>query len=671
MVRPRDLLKAERRAGCSDPVLSGTSPPADSSSPRPQVPRPLVTLSLGYILLWAVTGLVAYLDVFSTFWQYDDEGFMMLTVKHFLDGYPLYNEIWTHYGPFYYLYKWVVHGVATVPLTNDGVRFVSIVMWLATASACSLVIFALSRSLSMTLLTYVMVFVHLRPPFIYEPGHAQELGVALIALSLLVSVLAKKGKFNAMSAALGAACAALVLTKINVGVFLMVAVALAGSLVIERGWLRVVALAAPAGALALPWGLMRARLSQPHPAPTYYYYYYCLIVSLSLVSLLLIAFRRRETLIGTRHCLVFLVSFTVVAGSICAFVFLKGTSMQGIVKGLILAPNRLALMFARYHQFIHRSGVAWALISIFLAGGYRLARRTADPDATSLTHLVALTKLALGGAIVFWSMQFILRSQYSLYMNYAMPVLWIALLPGVHGEHPARSYFPRLVLVCVAVLQTLQAYPVEGSQQAVGTVAIVLIGVLCIADGLEWLRMLMSQVTRGRALWRAATLAALLPAVYSAFLHASLAYTTYKNTVPLGFPGAERVRTIPERAETYRLLVDALRTSSDTFLCTIGFNSLYFWTGKPAPNRKVITHDLRLFTDQEQHLMVRSLLDHPNAVVIDHPGFFGPRDPSIPLLQDIDREFKSWTHIGQFTLMIRKGRLSLPPGGSLGEMGNH
>ena len=52
----------------------------------------------------------------------------------------------------------------------------------------------------------------------------------------------------------------------------MVAVALAGSMVIERGWLRVVAQAAPVGALALPWGLMWARLSQPYPAPAYYYY---------------------------------------------------------------------------------------------------------------------------------------------------------------------------------------------------------------------------------------------------------------------------------------------------------------------------------------------------------------------------------------------------------------
>ena len=69
-----------------------------------------MSVRVGAKCFWAVTGLVAYLDVFSTFWQYDDEGFMMLTVKHFLDGYPLYNEIWTPYGPFYYLYKWVVHG---------------------------------------------------------------------------------------------------------------------------------------------------------------------------------------------------------------------------------------------------------------------------------------------------------------------------------------------------------------------------------------------------------------------------------------------------------------------------------------------------------------------------------------------------------------------------------
>ena len=34
---------------------------------------------------------------------------------------------------------------------------------------------------------------------------------------------------------------------------------------------------------------------------------------------------------------------------------------------------------------------------------------------------------------------------------------------------------------------------------------------------------------------------------------------------------------------TYRWLTTNLRFHADTFLCTTGFNSLYFWTGQEPP----------------------------------------------------------------------------------------
>jgi len=79
----------------------------------------------------------------------------------------------------------MVHGLAGVPPTNDAIRFVSIVSWLATASLSSFWTFLVSRNVLVSLLAYVMVFEHLRVlPF--EPGHPHDVGGFLGVLSLLI-----------------------------------------------------------------------------------------------------------------------------------------------------------------------------------------------------------------------------------------------------------------------------------------------------------------------------------------------------------------------------------------------------------------------------------------------------------------------------------------------------
>src|SRR6478735_4789750 len=44
-----------------------------------------------------------YSIMFRRYEEFDDEGYMMVTIKHFLDGWPLYDEVLTGYGPAYFL----------------------------------------------------------------------------------------------------------------------------------------------------------------------------------------------------------------------------------------------------------------------------------------------------------------------------------------------------------------------------------------------------------------------------------------------------------------------------------------------------------------------------------------------------------------------------------------
>lgn len=79
------------------------------------------------VTIWAL--LTGYYRMFSVFSGFDDEGYLMMSVKQFLNGDALYVEIWTLYGPAYYLYKWFVHGLLNLPITHDVTKFTTLLMW--------------------------------------------------------------------------------------------------------------------------------------------------------------------------------------------------------------------------------------------------------------------------------------------------------------------------------------------------------------------------------------------------------------------------------------------------------------------------------------------------------------------------------------------------------------
>src|SRR6266853_1615312 len=62
-----------------------------------------------------------------------DEGYLMITVRSFIEGNALYDTVFTHYGPFYYAYEWVVPSLFSVPLTHDATRMLCILHWLTAA----------------------------------------------------------------------------------------------------------------------------------------------------------------------------------------------------------------------------------------------------------------------------------------------------------------------------------------------------------------------------------------------------------------------------------------------------------------------------------------------------------------------------------------------------------
>ena len=71
----------------------------------------LVREKLLVAFLVLLSFLTAFPAVMTTLAPYDDQGYVMMTLKTFLQGESLYSETHTQYGPAYYLLTGSLHDV--------------------------------------------------------------------------------------------------------------------------------------------------------------------------------------------------------------------------------------------------------------------------------------------------------------------------------------------------------------------------------------------------------------------------------------------------------------------------------------------------------------------------------------------------------------------------------
>ena len=144
-------------------------------------------IALWFLVLSALAGIAAYYWMFTGFSVWDDEGTLLLTVRQFLGGMKLYDQI-KGYGPVYYFYNWILRTASGTPATHDTVRMSSLILWLLTALVCAWIVLRLTRSLLLASFTHVLTFLGLSF-FRNEPGHPQELCI-LLMMALVASGIA-------------------------------------------------------------------------------------------------------------------------------------------------------------------------------------------------------------------------------------------------------------------------------------------------------------------------------------------------------------------------------------------------------------------------------------------------------------------------------------------------
>src|SRR3954466_10422897 len=120
-------------------------------------PRPAVIV---LVLAAAALTVAAAGMMFSTFMLYDDEGYVLLTLRNFIGHGGLYRDVYSQYGPFPYVFYSVLH-LFGVPITHLAGRLVTLSAWFGTALCATALVWRTTRDLALSLAILAGTFVYL------------------------------------------------------------------------------------------------------------------------------------------------------------------------------------------------------------------------------------------------------------------------------------------------------------------------------------------------------------------------------------------------------------------------------------------------------------------------------------------------------------------------------
>ena len=615
---------------------------------------PVLLLILGAAALTVAAGLMS----FSTFMLYDDEGYVLNSLRNFAEHGGLYRDVYTQYGPLSYVVYYVLH-LLGMPLTHTAGRVLTLVMWSGAASFSAWTVWRVTRHSACALATLSAVFVYLWV-MVSEPNHPGGLITLLTAVLGTLGYLAlAAGRWKSWALLVGFGCGALVFAKINIGAFATLS-AMTVLLLHARhdGVRRVFPWLLGVGLIALPFALMRTLLGTP------WIQTYAMLFAFAAIpvagSLALVTEGRTGFSEWRRAVLGGLGVAVVVLGVI----FARGTTPAELVQGVVLGPLRhpghFSLVFPWPPGALALATLSLAAFLIALAS-LRLGkpRRVVIDTAVATLRLVA----AVGLALAIW--QFPGVSPDNIVFAYSISALWVFLWPLTGEEKDtviARSWLGLLFLG-----QWLHAFPVPGSQIAWGTFLAIPLVVLGAWQASVWIATRHGRIftfARAQALDLALTVVLVMVAVLTGNRLAQIG-SRYLESRSLELPGAEALRLPDSTTALYRLLVFNANAHSDMVFSLPGMFSFNLWAELPTPTLANVTHWFSLLNDEKQRAIIAELGKHPRACVIvqaDHVDFLRQRNltPSGPLYDYIEAEFKSAFVIDGFEFRVRRGRSVAP-----------
>lgn len=716
------MIRVTAVAGASAPVLPGPdiAAPRGPRSSTNKVVVPLLVMTSA-CLAW-----LGWYAMFTSTEYFDDEGDWLIGLKQFHQHGHLYHSVWSQCGPFYYDFWSLVFTLFRAPIDVDSGRVAGLATWIAICFLSAVLVWRSTHRLSLALLVQVAVF-FVMEPLSGEPMEPAGLATLLVVGTLLCAVHVRARRPRLGMALVGALVAATILTKVNIGAFLLVgavvAVLVSGP---SRRWFRLRWLAAAGLALGTPVILCLSVLSRAWVRS------YVELVVLSMAALLIGSAGAREagrdpesaTGVGGDELAWSVVAAASVAGTAAFVGVLTGTGLWEMVRGALLAQRSLPSVFSSpFRADPHVLLVALLSVSVAVAVSQpslrnRLGPRVRVGGRAAAGALIVVT--GIGGVVVSarWpafidagmiSALFQLKptSPSSLALGsfqYAVSLAWIALRrPTVAGG--VTVSFERSVIVAVAVLLTLEGFPVDGHQVSWSVVGLLVVGVLILADAFTLADALALSDRRLRLRTRdkapfavpldgatdcqglssptahvgsSRVLRTAVVSVMTVLLGSNLAAfvanyrSLYADNRATSLTGALFVRWPATVVADDESVTRVLSTRCTTFYGLPGLNSFYFFTGEEPPTSLLTTQWMYLMDGPTQRRVVAALRRVPRLCVLyyDPALAFWEQGKDLPtdspILRYMETGFAPIADIDGYVVLDRSTSGSTPPAGPQG-----
>lgn len=550
-------------------------------------------LAVGAVALAAL----GYWLLFSNLALYDDEGYVLISAREFQRHGRLYDAVYSQYGPaFYALLEFFQRVTGLVDHTSG--RWLTLAFWLGGAACCAALVQRTTSSLRLAGFTFAATFL-----FLYflvdEPFHPGASIVFILACSLLgMTACIAADQWTKAVIIAGGTTAILTLTKINVGVFYFASMVAWGALhaASEKGQ-RTARLLAGAGLTLFAAGVMHTLWREA--------WVQIYLVQFAVGAMTLVAVVPGERRVTPRHALLFAGTGAVVTVVILLVIWLRGTSLSGLLDGVLLGPLRHPSSYS-YPVDWRPGSLAVAALSALLAGAWPYLRRKFSDKVTD--RIVVGARLIQTAALVFGLATLMQYRVIGAVFSYVAPSIWIWVVPLRGANLPSSLRSARTLIGAVLLLQFLHAYPVGGIQESWGTFLFLPLVALGLGEIREW--------SGARRWWPALASAILAVLVVKVAWAGVAARATYGARRDLALPGAEQLR-LPEGVSTaYRILALNAAVHGDLLFSLPGMFSFNLWTGLPPPTGKNTTLWFTLLNEPEQRAIIAALQKSSRSCVI-------------------------------------------------------
>ncbi|GAC1340674.1 MAG: hypothetical protein NVSMB18_11200 [Acetobacteraceae bacterium] len=593
-----------------------------------------------------------FLRVFSGIPDFDDQGTLMITMRDLLNGGRLYDDVYALYGPFYYLTIGKLFTALHLPLTHDVGRAITLGFNIGCCLLLAALTFRVCRSVGGGLFTF-FASAFLLQGMTLSPLHPQDIALTMVIglahLALSIEQAGEAGRPTRLPLMIvGGFLAALLLTKINIGLFAAAAIAIAALRATAGG--RLVGVGerlAAAGAVVMPLALMQPLLHLTWVVG------YCAVATATILACLAVCLRAEvPRRFGARDWIACLAALTVTMAVTLGLTLRGGTTPFAILNAVVLQNAH----FIR-NWYIELPLNGWSVAAARGAAGFALV---AGRDGASRTRrsasVLALLKLTvgLGGmvAILLMATRVLPWSKADLFQLLA-PFAFLVAMPGRR-----QVGFGRTSYALLSAMLVLYPFPVAGPQNNIAAALIIGALPVFLLEGVASLADLHASVRRApRWSLRLAKVVTLLVCVSSLALQSRQAWWTWAGRPNSDLRGSTLIHVTPEEwAETHWILQQIQGCSSVYTLP--GFMSLYFWTERPSPTALNNNDSLGLLSEQQQDAIVHDLASRPGLCVVENVHMLkvfdrGQLEARPPLLRYVQDTFEVAQSRGDFRILKR------------------